>query len=50
MFRKALGTALVATGLMAAVVPSAQAEAPVPGWDDTFVVDVCPFPSRFTRR
>jgi hypothetical protein len=29
---------------MAATAPSAQAEPPLPGWDDTFVVDVCPFP------
>jgi hypothetical protein len=47
MFRRsiryAFGSAVIATGLMAATVPSAQAERS-PGIDDTYVIDVCPFP------
>ena len=43
MFRKILGTAILATGLMAATVTSAHAERS-PGVDETFVIDVCPFP------
>lgn len=42
--RDTLGTAVIATALMVATIPSAQAESPSPGWDDTFVIDVCPFP------
>ena len=41
--RYAFGTAAIATGLMAATVPSAHAERS-PGVDETFVIDVCPFP------
>jgi hypothetical protein len=42
--RTALGAAVFTAGLMATAAPAAHADPITPGWDDTFVIDSCPFP------
>jgi hypothetical protein len=45
--RTAFGAAILTAGLMAAAVPAAHAAAIDPGWDNTFVINSCPFPIRY---
>ena len=42
--RATLGAAVLTTGLVATTAPAAYADPMSPGWDDTFVIDSCPFP------